>query len=67
MPESLIRQRVQDWANALSAKDLGGVMSLYAPNIVSFDVDPPLRYAGWRANASLGHWQRCSEYSLMHS
>ena len=29
-----------------SAKDIDGVMSLYAPNIVSFDIVPPLRYVG---------------------
>jgi uncharacterized protein (TIGR02246 family) len=44
--EALIRQRVEDYANAIRARDLDGVMSLYAPDIVSFDVDPPLRYAG---------------------
>jgi uncharacterized protein (TIGR02246 family) len=46
MTETQIRQRVEDWAKAIRAKDLDGVMSLYAPNIVSFDLDPPLRYAG---------------------
>lgn len=46
MTEALIRQRVEDCAKAVSAKDIEGVMSLYAPNIVSFDVDPPLRYSG---------------------
>jgi ketosteroid isomerase-like protein len=44
--EALIRQRVEDWAKAIRGKDIDGVMSLYAPNIVSFDLDPPLRYAG---------------------
>jgi len=44
--ETLIRHRLQDWANALSAKDIRGAMSLYAPDIVSFDITPPLRYAG---------------------
>jgi len=44
--EGLIRQRVEDCAKAVSAQDIEGVMSLYAPNIVSFDVDPPLRYSG---------------------
>jgi uncharacterized protein (TIGR02246 family) len=44
--EALIRQRVEDYAKAVRAKDIDGVMSLYAPSIVSFDVDPPLRYAG---------------------
>src|SRR5947207_7730642 len=44
--EALIRQRVEDYAKAVGAKDIDGLMSLYAPNIVSFDLNPPLRYAG---------------------
>ena len=44
--EALIRQRVEDYAKAVRAKDIDRVMSLYAPNIVSFDLNPPLRYAG---------------------
>jgi uncharacterized protein (TIGR02246 family) len=44
--ETQIRQRVEDYAKAIRARDLDGVMSLYAANIVSFDVNPPLRYAG---------------------
>ncbi len=44
--EALIRQRVEDYAKAIRAKDIDRVMSLYAPNIVSFDLNPPLRYAG---------------------
>jgi ketosteroid isomerase-like protein len=46
MAEALIRQRIEDLAKALRAKDIDGVMSLYAPNIVSFDIVPPLRYVG---------------------
>ena len=44
MAEALIRQRVEDLAKALNAKDIDGVMSLYAPNMVSFDIVMPLRY-----------------------
>jgi uncharacterized protein (TIGR02246 family) len=44
--EALIRQRVDDWTKAIRAKDIDGVMSFYAPNIVSFDIVPPLRYTG---------------------
>jgi ketosteroid isomerase-like protein len=44
--EAVVRQRVEDHARAVSAKDLNRVMSLYAPGIVSFDLHPPLRYAG---------------------
>jgi ketosteroid isomerase-like protein len=46
MAEALIRQRVEDAVKAIRAKDIDGVMSLYAPNIVSFDIVPPLRYVG---------------------
>jgi ketosteroid isomerase-like protein len=44
--ETLIRQRVEDWANSIHAKDINGVMSIYAPNIVSFDIGAPLLYVG---------------------
>jgi ketosteroid isomerase-like protein len=44
--EALIRQRIEDAVKALRAKDIDGVTSLYAPNIVSFDIVPPLRYVG---------------------
>lgn len=56
MTEALIRQRVEDWMTALRAKDIAGVMSLYAPNIVSFDIVPPLRYAG--ADNKRRAWQK---------
>jgi ketosteroid isomerase-like protein len=44
--EALIRQRVEDAAKAIRGRDIDGLMSLYAPDIVSFDLNPPLRYAG---------------------
>jgi ketosteroid isomerase-like protein len=53
--EALIRQRVEDAVNAIRARDIDGVMSLYAPNIVSFDLTPPLRYAG--ADSKRRAWQ----------
>ncbi len=46
MTEAIIRQRVEDWANAIRTRDIDGVVSLYSPDIVSFDIVPPLRYAG---------------------
>ena len=47
MAEALIRQRIEDLVKALNAKDIDGVMSLFAPNLVSFDIVPPLlRYVG---------------------
>jgi ketosteroid isomerase-like protein len=46
MAEALIRRRVEDAATAISSKNIEAVMSLYAPEVVSFDLTPPLRYAG---------------------
>ena len=54
--EALIRQRVEDWAKALRAKDIDRVMSAYAPNLVSFDLAPPLRYVG--ADGKRRAWQK---------
>lgn len=54
--ENLVRQRVTDWAKAIRAKDLDAILSLYATNIVSFDLDPPLRYAG--ADNKRRAWQK---------
>ncbi|HEY5809165.1 MAG TPA: nuclear transport factor 2 family protein [Povalibacter sp.] len=44
--EAVIRQRVEDWVKAIRAKDVERVLSFYAADIVSFDLDPPLRYTG---------------------
>ena len=44
--EPLIRQAVQAWAAAITGKDIERVLSFYSPELVSFDLDPPLRYAG---------------------
>jgi uncharacterized protein (TIGR02246 family) len=43
--DGLVRQRVEEWAKAIRARDIDRVMSFYASNIVSFDIDGPLRYA----------------------
>ena len=47
--EANIRQRIKRWVETLRAMDLEDVMSLYAPDIVSFDVVPPLRHVGAKA------------------
>ncbi len=44
--EAQIREIIEDWASALRAKNVDGVMSHYAPDLVQFDMAPPLRYAG---------------------
>ena len=47
--EADIRQRIGRLVEALRAMDLEDVMSFYAPDIVSFDMVPPLRHAGAKA------------------
>jgi ketosteroid isomerase-like protein len=44
--EAVVRQRIEDWAKAVGAKDIEAVLALYAPDNISFDLDPPLRYSG---------------------
>jgi uncharacterized protein (TIGR02246 family) len=44
--ESEIRALLAAQAEAMRAKDLDRLMPLYSPDIIYFDVVPPLRYAG---------------------
>jgi uncharacterized protein (TIGR02246 family) len=53
--ETQIRQLIDDWAKALRAKDINGVMSHYAPDILLFDLAPPLQYKG--ADAYRKNWE----------
>ena len=52
--EADIRQRIVNGVKAIRAMDLEGVMALYAPGIVSFDIVPPLRHVG--AEAKRQQW-----------
>ncbi len=53
--EAQIRQLIDGLAKALRAKDINGVMSNYAPDVVVFDIVPPLRYLG--ADAYRKNWE----------
>jgi ketosteroid isomerase-like protein len=44
--EAAIRERLEDWAKAVRAKDIERVISNYAPDILLFDLAPPLQYRG---------------------
>ena len=44
--ESGIRQLIDGFQRAIRAKDLDGVLSVYAPDIVSFDLVPPMQHVG---------------------
>src|SRR5262249_25411918 len=54
--EAVIRQHVEALVKAILAKDIDGITSLYAPNLVSFDIAPPLRYVG--ADNKRRAWQK---------
>ena len=47
--EAQIRQLIEQWTQALYAKDLNTLMSYYAPDILTFDFLPPLQYHGVEA------------------
>jgi uncharacterized protein (TIGR02246 family) len=53
--EAAIRELIDGYVNAVRAKDIDGVMSVYAPDLVAFDVVPPLQYVG--AEAFRKVWQ----------
>jgi len=52
--EADIRERIDKLVEAIRAMDLEGLKSMYAPNIVSFDVNPPLQHVG--AAAKWKNW-----------
>jgi ketosteroid isomerase-like protein len=49
MDEAEIRQRIDKLEAAIRVMDLNSVMSIYAPDIVSFDLEPPLQHVGAEA------------------
>src|SRR5262245_15022243 len=53
--QAQIRQLVDRWAESLRSKDVNAVMSHYAPDIVTFDLAPPLQYRG--AGAYRKNWE----------
>src|SRR5215470_15228205 len=54
--EAKIRQQVDKIVEGIRAKDLEGLRRLYATDVVSFDVDPPLQHVG--IEAKLKNWVR---------
>jgi uncharacterized protein (TIGR02246 family) len=53
--EADIRRQIDKAVEAIRAMDLEGLKSIYAPNIVSFDVNPPLQHVG--AEAKWKNWE----------
>jgi uncharacterized protein (TIGR02246 family) len=52
--ENDIRQRIESYVAAIRDKDLERVMSIFAPDLVSFDLEPPLQHLG--ASAKRKNW-----------
>lgn len=44
--QAQIRGLIDDWVKAVRAKDIKSVLSHYAPDIVSFEIVPPLQHTG---------------------
>jgi uncharacterized protein (TIGR02246 family) len=44
--EAEIKRVIEGGVEAIRARDIDGVMSIYAQEVVSFDIVPPLRYIG---------------------
>jgi uncharacterized protein (TIGR02246 family) len=55
--EAQIRQLMDDWAQAFRSMDIEGVMASYAPDVVAFDILPPMKHAGADAYRKL--WEQC--------
>ncbi|HEV7711147.1 MAG TPA: nuclear transport factor 2 family protein [Asanoa sp.] len=54
--EVKIRQQVDKIVEGLRAKDLQGLEQVYATDVVSFDVEPPLQHVG--IEAKLSNWAK---------
>ncbi len=54
--EVQLRRHVDKVVEALRAKDLEALKRLYAPDVVSFDVEPPLQHVGLAAK--LENWAK---------
>ena len=54
--EAQIRQQVDKIVEGIRAQDLEAMKRLYAADVVSFDVEPPLQHAG--AEAKMKNWAK---------
>jgi uncharacterized protein (TIGR02246 family) len=44
--EASIRRLIEDWASAIRAKDIGGVVARHTDDVLMFDVPPPVAVRG---------------------
>jgi ketosteroid isomerase-like protein len=54
--EAEIRRQIDGIVEGIGAKDLDALRGIYAPDVVSFDVEPPLQHVG--IEAKMKNWTR---------
>ena len=54
-----IRDSVERFVTAIRAKDIAGVMAIFAPEVISFDLAPPLQHGG--GDVFKEHWKALFE------
>ena len=54
--EARIRDCITGWTKALQAKDVDGVMSHYTPDILAFDLAPPLEHEAGDYRRGFEEW-----------
>ncbi|GAA1162185.1 hypothetical protein GCM10009630_70580 [Kribbella jejuensis] len=57
--EAEIRDRIEVLLDAVRTGDLAVLKTVFAPDVVSFDIEPPLRHVG--AYKKLANWQQVFE------
>lgn len=55
--EAEIRERMDHWLKAVRARDIAGIVSHYAPDILAFDAIQQLQFKGVEAYRK--HWEAC--------
>ena len=54
--EAEIRRQIDGIVEGIGAKDLDALRQIYAPDVISFDVEPPLQHVG--IDAKMANWSR---------
>jgi ketosteroid isomerase-like protein len=54
--EARIRECIESWTKALHAKDVDGVMSHYTPDVLAFDLAPPLQHTAAEYRHGYAEW-----------
>lgn len=57
--EAAIRELIEGFVKAIRAKDIAGVMAVFAPEVVSFDLGAPLQHGG--GDTFTKRWQELFE------